>query len=333
MPGTLFQPVRLAVLLLAAFCSPIGAQDAVTSPVRQFLKEGDSAFAQGDYASARRSFEEAQKIAQQLPADSPIRYEVLKRLTSTSAASGQFADAERYIQQAVEWRASTIGPKDPKIADDLLLSVNLDMRTKEFDQALATAQRVRAMHTEAYTPESIPVADDLLRIGQIYLAEKKPNEAERSLVAALDIRTKLGGSLDPGQLPILDQLIESFRAIDGGPGTETFYRQALTIGETLYGDKSGELISTIEGLANVLFGRGDVRCCGTALPAFARIVERHRWGRPSHGRGSAGQAGGVLREGRKAPEGARSIGTIGCHSGAFSGGRFVAPSHGCNRRK
>jgi tetratricopeptide (TPR) repeat protein len=247
-----------AVLLIVVFCWPVKAQDA------GLVKDGDSAFAKGDYDAARRSFEKALETS----ADSPARYEILKRLTSASAASGQFADAQRYLQQAMT------GLDDPKL-DDLLLSVNLDLRTKQFDHALSTAQRVQATHVATYTPESLPVADDLLRIGQIYLAEKKPNEAARSLIAALEIRTKLVGSLDPGLLPVLDQLIEAFRAIPdvGGngvcPGCETIYRQALIIRETVYGENSSELISTIEGLADVYSGEGML---SAAEPVYLRLL-------------------------------------------------------------
>jgi tetratricopeptide (TPR) repeat protein len=266
-----FGPVRFAVLLFTIFCWTGRAQVAVTGPVQPLLKEGDRAFAQGDYDAARRSFGKALQIAQELPADSPLRYDVLKRLTSTSAASGQFADAERYLQQAVEWRESSIGPSDPKIADDLLLSVNLNMRTEEFDRALATAQRVQAMHIEALTSESIPVADDLVRIARIYLAEKKPNEALRSLVTAIGVRTRLVGSLDPGLLPALDELSVAYRAIAGisCPGCEGSYQQALAIRETLYGANSNELISTIEGLADVYSSEGML---SAAEPLYLRLL-------------------------------------------------------------
>jgi hypothetical protein len=47
----------------------------------------------------------------------------------------------------------------------LLLSVNLDMRLKQYDRALATAQRVQAVHVATYTAQSIAVAGDLLRMG------------------------------------------------------------------------------------------------------------------------------------------------------------------------
>lgn len=275
MSGAGIRPVGFALLLFAICGWPGRAQDALPSRVQVLLKEGDGAFAHGDYAAARQSFEKAQQIAQQLPADSPIRYDLVKRLTSTSAASGKFADAERYLEQAVKWRESTIGSNDPKLADDLLLSVTLNMRTEEFDQALATAQRVQAMHVEAYTSESIPVADDLVRIGKIYLAEKKPNEAVHSLIAAIGIRTKLVGSLDPGLLPALDELNVAFRAIGSGggnslcPGCEGSYQQALTIRETLYGENSTELIGTVEGLADTYSNEG---MYAAAEPLYLRLL-------------------------------------------------------------
>jgi tetratricopeptide (TPR) repeat protein len=229
------------VFLIAVSCWPVRAQEA------GILKDGDSALAKGDYDAARRVFEKALQLA----GDSSARYDVLKRLTSTSAAVGQFAEAQRYLQQAIA------GPDDPKLADDLLLSVNLDLRTKEYDHALATAQRVQAMHVATYGSESIPAADDLLRIGQIYLGQGKLVQAMGPLLDAYGIRTRLNGSLDPGLLPVLDQINEANAKIAGGSGAfaghtnEAFYRQALTIRETLYGENSSELISTVEGLANL----------------------------------------------------------------------------------
>jgi tetratricopeptide (TPR) repeat protein len=271
MPGTGFRSIWFAVLSLAILYWSLRAQETVSAPVQTLLKEGDSAFAQGDCGAALLSFEKAQQMAQQLPADSTVRYEILKRLASTSAASGQFNNAESYIGQAVKWRESTIGPKDSKLVDDLLLLINLKMRTKEFDQALAIAKRVQAMHVAAYTPESIPVADDFLRIGQIYLAEEKPREAARALQTAAGLRTKLAGALDPGLLPVLDKLIEAFQKLagDAGTGNEPLYRQALMIRETLYGKESSELISTLEGLADTYAAGGEY---DAAEAAYLRLL-------------------------------------------------------------
>jgi len=250
----------IRLILLVVFCCLAPAQPSV----QPLLKEGDAKFQAGDYAAARQSFEKALKLA---PAASPLRYDVLKRLTAASAAAGQFADAKQFLDQAIQWRESTSDKKDPKIADDLILSINLEMRTKDFDRALATAQRVQAMHSAAYTWDSIPVADDLLRMGQIYMLQKQPNLAIRPFIAAYEIRTKLLGSLDPGLLPVLDRSNDAFEAM--GHGNASMYRQALAIRETLYGTDSPELISTIDGLANTY---SKEQMYAAAEPLYLRLV-------------------------------------------------------------
>ncbi len=258
--------VRLAVFLVTCW-SASAQKGPPPGPIPALLKEGDAAFRDGDYAAARQAFEKALKSAQQLPADSPLRYDVLKRLTSAAAAAGQFADAQNFLDQAIQWRESTLGPKNPKIADDLVLAVNLEIRTKQFDRALSTAQRVQAVHTEAYAMDSIPVADDLLRIGQIYMLQKQPNQAVRPFIAAHGIRTRLLGSLDAGLLPVLDRINDAFEAM--GHGNASMYRQALAIRETLYGTDSPELISTIDGLANMY---SKEQMYAAAEPLYLRLV-------------------------------------------------------------
>ena len=91
------------------------------------------------------------------------------------------------------------------------------------------------------------------------MAQGKSREAARSLsnAASLLERNASRGSLDPGLLPILDELNKAFKAIQGdsGTGIEALYRQALTIRETLYGPDSSELISTVEGPRRYLCSR------------------------------------------------------------------------------
>lgn len=264
--------LRFAVLLSVAMCcfARLPNSSAAQS-VQQPMHDGDQAFARGNYQTALQSFEKAWQFAQALPADAPVRYDILKRLSESSVACGQFAEADRYLQLALAWRESSGDLHNPKFLDDLLLSINLDVRMKKFDRALATGERVRAVHTAAFTADSLAVADDDLRIGQIYLAEKQPQQAVRALQSADALRTKLAGPLDPGLLPILDGINEGFRAIVGGTGTgtESLYRQALMIRETLYGEESGELIPTIEWLAET-YEAGDQYLA--AEPFYERLL-------------------------------------------------------------
>jgi tetratricopeptide (TPR) repeat protein len=156
----------------------------------------------------------------------------------------------------VHWRESILGSNDPKIADDLAILVNVYLGMKDFGRALAAARRVQAMHVASYTSESLPAADDFLRIAQIHLAEEKPKDALRPLMAARGIRERLTGRIDPGLLPVLDRLNEAYSAYIGH-GVEALYRQALTIREVLYGKDSTELISTLDGLAYTCSALGE----------------------------------------------------------------------------
>ena len=106
---------RLAVaplLLLPAFARPQGPPD-----IPALMTAGNTAYMRGDYDAARESFTKAWDIAQQTTTpNDPVRYDVLKRLTSVRAAAGEFADADNYLQQAITLRENQLGDTDPKIA-------------------------------------------------------------------------------------------------------------------------------------------------------------------------------------------------------------------------
>jgi tetratricopeptide (TPR) repeat protein len=264
--------LRLAVVLCASFLWTARAQALKGSDAApQQVKDGDSAFARGDYELARQSFEKAWQAVQSSPANSPLRYNILQRLTAAAAASGRFDDAERYQERAVEGRESKSVANTPGFLGDLRLLITLQLRTGDFDRALATAERVQAMDIAAHTAASLAVSDDYLRVAQIYMAQGKPREAAQAFASADGLRIKLAGSLDPGRLPILDGLCEAFGAIAGGngAGNESSYRQALAIRETLYGQDSSELISTLEGLAEAYTAAGEYEA---AEPIYKRLL-------------------------------------------------------------
>jgi tetratricopeptide (TPR) repeat protein len=261
--------LRRACFILACLAASLTAQEEPAPTIPQLTKDGDAAYLKGDYDAALQSFTRAWELAQSTAKDDPVRYDILKRLTSVRAAAGEFADADNWLQQAITWRENTFGQKDHKIADDLLISVGLCRGMKDFDRALVILRRVQSMHVEAYTPDSPMVADDFSRMGNIYAEQKNLDSAIGAIAAALAIRTKLSGPLDPVLIPDLDRLGEYNTLMRAYDQAEEAFRHALVIRETLYGKTHPDLISTVDGLAYALFGQQKY---GEAEPVYQRLI-------------------------------------------------------------
>jgi tetratricopeptide (TPR) repeat protein len=261
---------RVGLLGLCAVASLVAQeQEAVAPTIPQLTKVGDEFYLKGDYEAARQAFASAWELAQATPKEDPVRYDILKRLTSVRAAAGEFADADNWLQRAITWRENTLGWKDHKIADDLLISVGLCRGMKDFERALVILRRAQSLHAEAYTLDSTFVADDFSRMGNVYAEQKKMDSAISSFAAALAIRTKLGGPLDPTLIADLDRLGEYHTLMRAYDQAEAAFRHALVIRETLYGKTHPDLISTVDGLAYALFGQQKY---DEADPFYQRLI-------------------------------------------------------------
>src|SRR5580693_8233227 len=162
----------LSVFILLVGVSVCAAAQVVpATAIPPLLKDGDASYLKGDYEAARQAFDKARELSLDTPDNDPIRYDILKRLTSVRAAAGEFADADNYLQQAITWRENILGKTDLKVPDDLLISMNLSRGMKDYDRALLILGRVMSMHVTAYTYESTMVADDFSRMAQIYMEQ------------------------------------------------------------------------------------------------------------------------------------------------------------------
>ena len=167
------------------------------------------------------------------------------------------------------WREQNLGPDDPKIPDDVLLSVGFVRALKDYDRALWTMKRVQTLHTRSAGFNSIVMADDFSRIAQIQAEMKKPEDAVNSLQTALIIRTNLLGPLDPSLVFDLDRLGGLQIAARAYDKAEETYRHALVIRETLFGKTHADLIATVDGLGYALFGQ---KKYDEAEPVYQRLL-------------------------------------------------------------
>jgi len=231
---------------------------------------GDASYMHGDYDAARQSFEKAWALADRTAATDPARYEVLKKLARVSAASGDLAAADRYLQMAILWRESTLGPDDPKLPGDLLEAVAVCRGLKDFDRAMLLLRRVLALDTAAAGQDTKPVADDYSRMAQIYMDQKMADSAVGQLNLALSIRTRLAGPMDPVLVPDFDRLAEAYIALRQYDNAEYIYRRALVIRESVYGKVHADLIATVDGLAYSCFGQQKY---DEAEPLYHRLID------------------------------------------------------------
>ena len=233
------------------------------------LQAGNASNMRGDYEAARQSFAKAWELVQQTPPDDPLRYDILKRLTSVRAAAGEFEDADNYLQMAINWREQVLGQNDPKIADDLLVSVGLCRGMKNFDRARLILGRVMGLHLVAFGGDSTAIADDYSRMAQIYMEQKNVPAAIGSLNTALAMRGKRVSPLDPSLVPDLDRLAGAHIAMRAYDKAEEAYRHALVIRETLFGKEDADLIASVDGLAYAVFGQ---KKYDEAEPIYLRLI-------------------------------------------------------------
>jgi tetratricopeptide (TPR) repeat protein len=258
----------LFALLLFSFAAPGAAQDPAPD-FKTLIATGNAAYIKGDYAAAREPLLKAWDLAEQMPADAPERYDTLKRLTSVRTAEGEFADAGKWLEMAINWRENNLGKDNPKVADDLLVSVGLARGMKEYDRALAILTRVREIHLAAFGPESIPAADDFSRMAQVQMEKRNVDAAIGLLNLALTLRARLAGPLDPTLVPELDRMAGAYIVKRDYAKAEETYRRAMVIRETVLGKDDADLIATVDGLAYALFGQKKYE---DAEPVYKRLI-------------------------------------------------------------
>jgi len=165
--------------------------------IDQLEKTARAGFAKGDYAGARADLEIAYELAQQIPPKDPKRYELLKLLSGVLSAAGDYAAAQNYVELAINWRETAIGPEDPQLADEWIELASLCERQKDFERALALLTRAQQTHSRENGAKSLPVADDFSRIALVYMGERKPDLAAPALVKTIAIREAVLGADKP----------------------------------------------------------------------------------------------------------------------------------------
>jgi len=233
------------------------------------VQAGNASYMRGEYETARQALQQAWKLAEETAPENPVRYDVLKRLVAVQAASGQPAEADNYLQQAITWRQNVVGQADPLILNDMIEDAALCRSMHDYDRALGILEQVRNAHIRAGEFENTVVAADFSRIAQVYLDQKKPEDAAEALTTALSILTKLNTEDHPALLPDLDRLGEVRITLRQYEMAEEVFRHALVIRERLFGKDHANLLTSVDGLAYAYFGQKKYE---EAEPVYQRLL-------------------------------------------------------------
>ena len=256
---------RLCTLLTSCLILAVEAQ----TDLEHLVQAGNASYMRGEYETARQALQQAWKLAEETAPENPVRYDVLKRLVAVQAASGQPAEADNYLQQAITWRQNVVGQADPLILNDMIEDAALCRSMHDYDRALGILEQVRNAHIRAGEFENTVVAADFSRIAQVYLDQKKPEDAAEALTTALSILTKLNTEDHPALLPDLDRLGEVRITLRQYEMAEEVFRHALVIRERLFGKDHANLLTSVDGLAYAYFGQKKYE---EAEPVYQRLL-------------------------------------------------------------
>jgi tetratricopeptide (TPR) repeat protein len=245
----------IALVLLSALFAAAQTDPQTEPTVDDLQKSSQTAYRKGDYAAARASLEQAWTTVQQLELGDPKRFEIAKQLVAVLSAAGEYKAAQEYEEVAINWRETTIGLRDPKIAEEWIELSILCQRLKDFPRALALLERARGIHMQSNGAESLPVADDWSRIALLHSAESRLDLAVQPLQFAIRIREAVLGAEHPAILAELDRLASAQITLRRYADAEASFRRSLVIRERLTGPMSADLIASVEGLAYAQFGQ------------------------------------------------------------------------------
>src|ERR1017187_1410412 len=189
--------------------------------IQPLLGAGDASYMLGDYGAARRSFEAAFELADRAAAAGPARYDVLKRLTRVSAASGDLAAA---------------GPDTKPVADDYSRMAQIYLDQKMADSAVGPLNLALSIRTRLAGPMDPTLVPDFDCLAEAYVALRQYDNAEYIFRRALVIRESVYGKVHADLIATVDGLAYACFGQQKYDEAEPLYRRLIDLWVFSVGD-------------------------------------------------------------------------------------------------
>lgn len=242
----------LFLALIAAAILP--AQDTPPT-IESLMAQANDRYLARDYPGSLALYEQARQLAEQTPPEDDRRYAVLKRLSTVASAASDYESANRYLDEAIQFRLDRYGPDDPQAIAGQLQQVSIYRAMGDAASARVSLQTVMSKHLKLGGRRAPELPADLSLLAQIDYDIHNKEAAAAEWQSAIDIRGDIDGPLDVKQVPDLDRLGGVYIELRKYPEAEETFRRALLIRESVLGPEHADLLATLDGLAYSYFGQ------------------------------------------------------------------------------
>ena len=246
---------------------------------RQALEDGkenpgEAAYQLGVLAESRIDYQSALRYYQEAARREPGNSRYLEAAGLMLCEFSQYAEAEPFLQRALQIREKALGPEHPDVAASLDGLARLYKTQGKYAEALSLYQRALKIREKALGPEHPDVATTLNGLANLYYDQGKYAEAEPLYQRALTIREKALGPDHPDVADSLNNLADLYYVQGKYAEAEPLYQRALTIMEKALGPEHPDVANSLNNLALLYYAQGKY---AEAEPLYQRglaIVEK-----------------------------------------------------------
>ncbi|KAF5373437.1 hypothetical protein D9615_009492 [Tricholomella constricta] len=170
--------------------------------------------------------------------------------------NGYGKDAEDMISRAVEWRAATYGPEDPRTFDSqdrLVVAYHL---LEEWDKAEKLGVALVEGRKRVMGPEHVSTLGTMSNLALTYKSQRKPREAEKLGLEVLRINTKILGPEHPDLLPTMNNLASTYADLEQWQDGEPLALRAIEMTKSTVGADHPRTVIRKLVLLRIYIGQG-----------------------------------------------------------------------------
>ena len=215
-----------------------------------------------DYAKAYAYYQEAAK----LEPDNPTYLNMAGRLAHEV---GRYAEAQPFLEEALDIREKTLGPEHPDVALSLNNLALLYHNQGQYGKAEPLYQRSLAIREKALGPDHPDVATSLNNLAALYYPQGQYGKAEPLYQRALAISEKALGPDHPDVATSLNNLAVLYHDQGRYEKAEPLYQRSLAISEKALGPEHPDVATSLNNLASLYDTQGQY---GKAEPLYQRSL-------------------------------------------------------------